>query len=137
MTMTAPSAGRAGAVDQNTARPLASRFPSAYNPTIDGSFVLPAPQLALWPELSQIPAPFILYGGTAVALQLGHRFSVDFHFFAFEGFDPKALYETVPCLAGSQVIQLEANTLTCIVHRGGDISLLHHSSPTMSFASSL
>ena len=44
--------------------------------------ILYPPQQRLWPELS--PAAdlgFVLYGGTAIALQLGHRSSVDFDFF--------------------------------------------------------
>jgi hypothetical protein len=44
--------------------------------------ILPAPQLALWHELPAIPRQFVLYGGTALALRLGHRISVDFDFFA-------------------------------------------------------
>jgi len=46
--------------------------------------ILPPAQLALWPELRQIPAHFVLYGGTAIALRLGHRQSVDFDFFTFQ-----------------------------------------------------
>jgi hypothetical protein len=44
--------------------------------------ILPEPQQRLWPELAEIPAEFVLYGGTAVALHLGHRQSVDFVFSA-------------------------------------------------------
>lgn len=44
--------------------------------------VLPAPQQEeLWPKLKTIPKQFVLYSGTAIALQLGHRESVDFDFF--------------------------------------------------------
>lgn len=42
-----------------------------FKPRID---ILPESQMLLWPELSATPKEFILYGGTAVALQLGHRF---------------------------------------------------------------
>lgn len=44
--------------------------------------ILPPAQQRLWPELQ--PAAelgFALYGGTAIALRLGHRASVDFDFF--------------------------------------------------------
>jgi hypothetical protein len=40
--------------------------------------VLPQPQKALWSELKDVPDTFVLYGGTAIALQLGHRQSIDF-----------------------------------------------------------
>jgi hypothetical protein len=43
--------------------------------------IVPPPQRRLWDELAAVPAAFVLYGGTAVALQLGHRTSVDFDFF--------------------------------------------------------
>ena len=41
---------------------------------------LPTAQQALWPSLSQVPTGFVLYGGTALALRLGHRQSVDFDY---------------------------------------------------------
>ena len=34
---------------------------------------LPPEQRRLWPELSQVPGHFVLYGGTAIALRLGGR----------------------------------------------------------------
>lgn len=44
--------------------------------------ILPTSQQEVWPELSDIKKlGFVLYGGTAIALQLGHRISVDFDFF--------------------------------------------------------
>ncbi|MBM3882870.1 MAG: hypothetical protein FJ387_24630 [Verrucomicrobia bacterium] len=41
--------------------------------------------------LGTVPEPFILYGGTGLALRLGHRTSVDFDFFCFEFFEVEAL----------------------------------------------
>ena len=35
--------------------------------------ILPAPQRALWKELSEVSGEFVLYGGTALALHLAHR----------------------------------------------------------------
>ena len=44
--------------------------------------ILPSSQQEIWPELSPITQMgFVLYGGTAIALQLAHRFSIDFDFF--------------------------------------------------------
>lgn len=48
------------------------------SPRVD---ILPACQRQLWPELASVPRSFVLYGGTALALRLGHRQSVDFNFF--------------------------------------------------------
>lgn len=42
---------------------------------------LPDEQRRLWPALADVPDAFVLYGGTALALRLGHRSSVDFDFF--------------------------------------------------------
>ena len=45
--------------------------------------ILPAAQQRLWPELRRAAElGFALYGGTAIALRLGHRPSVDFDFFS-------------------------------------------------------
>lgn len=44
--------------------------------------VLPPEQREIWPQLvASFSMGFVLYGGTAVALRLGHRTSVDFDFF--------------------------------------------------------
>jgi hypothetical protein len=82
---------------------------------------LPPPQRALWPELSATPKNFVLYGGTALALRLGHRSSVDFDFFSNASFDPERLGRQVPYLREAERVQVEPNTLTCRVARGGPI----------------
>ena len=73
-----------------------------FEPRLD---ILPAPQLALWTELDAVPAHFTLYGGTALALRLGHRQSVDFDFFSGVPFDPDALARAIPFLAGAERVQ--------------------------------
>src|SRR5215471_9125050 len=95
--------------------------------------VLPAAQRALWPELSATPRDFTLYGGTAIALRLGHRASADFDFFGRTDFDPDRLLATVPYLAGAQVLQREENTLTCRVTRGGPILVSFFGLPTIGY----
>ena len=85
--------------------------------------ILPLPQRALWPELGAIPATFTLYGGTALALRIAHRTSVDFDFFSNEPFDPDLLGAQLPFLAAAERLQVAANTLTCRVERGGPVLL--------------
>jgi hypothetical protein len=85
--------------------------------------ILSPVQQAVWKELSQIPETFTLYGGTAIALYLGHRQSVDFDFFCFEDFDPDTLFEGIPLLKGGQITQRAANTLTCNIDRGGIVQM--------------
>src|ERR1700692_756806 len=85
--------------------------------------VLPAAQRRLWGELSSVPEEFVLYGGTALALHLGHRNSVDFDFFGKAGFNLPKLEAAIPFLAGAKIVQRAENTLTALVDRGGIIKV--------------
>ena len=60
----------------------------------------------------------VLYGGTAIALRVGHRFSVDFDFFTDAPLDKKTLRDSFPYLRQSTVIQEDLNTLTVLVPSG-------------------
>jgi Arc/MetJ family transcription regulator len=93
---------------------------SIFKPRLD---ILPPPQQRLWPELRELPEHFALYGDTAIALRLGHRVSIDFDFFGTEPIDPQTLLMALPVLQGAEVSQLEANSLTCMVDRGGAVQL--------------
>jgi hypothetical protein len=66
---------------------------------------------------------FILYGGTAIALRLGHRHSVDFGFFSLATFEPDSLLKTVPYLKGATVRKSAPNDLAVTVDRGGPVQL--------------
>ena len=83
--------------------------------------ILPPSQLRLWPELDATPEYFTLYGGTALALRLGHRVSIDFDFFSNRSFDPDELAASIPYLKGAERVRVSANTLTCRVERGGPV----------------
>ena len=83
--------------------------------------ILPPPQLLLWPELDCTPDHFTLYGGTALAVRLGHRVSVDFDFFSSRPFDPDRLAGTLAYLQDAERVQVDSNTLTCRVDRGGPV----------------
>lgn len=93
---------------------------AAFNPRLD---ILPPPQRQLWDELSELPLEFVLYGGTALALRLGHRQSVDFDFFSSQSFQPQQLIESLPMLAGAAITQQAPNTLSVIVDRGNPVRL--------------
>jgi len=60
----------------------------------------------------EIPHHFVLYGGTALALRLGHRASVDFDFFSAEPFHPETLRCTLKLAEGAEILQSTASTLT-------------------------
>lgn len=93
---------------------------SVFTPRLD---ILPAPQRQLWDEFGALPADFVLYGGTAIALHLGHRQSIDFDFFSTESFDPGRLAHPIPFLADATIIQSEPDTLGVLVDRGGSVKL--------------
>jgi Nucleotidyl transferase AbiEii toxin, Type IV TA system len=89
---------------------------SAFKPRME---ILPPAQQRLWPELR--PAAqlgFALYGGTAIALQLGHRESVDFDFFSDKPLDRDAIHAAFPFIALSTVLQDQQNTFTVNVPYG-------------------
>lgn len=89
-----------------------------FSPRLD---ILPPAQRRSWPELAAVPKEFELYEGTALALQLGHRDSEDFDFFARAEFHPEKLQRSVDFLATAKVIRQELNTLEVMVERGGPV----------------
>ncbi len=81
--------------------------------------ILPAAQKQLWPALGIVRSfGFVLYGGTAIALRLGHRQSVDFDFFTDRSFQPAELFQKFPFLKGAKVLQEGCETLTALVPSG-------------------
>lgn len=84
---------------------------------------LPEAQRLLWTELADTPRSFVLYGGTAMALRLGHRQSDDFDFFSNEEFEPGALFGSISYLQGARIDQRGDNTLSVVVQRGGPVKL--------------
>ena len=62
---------------------------------------------------------FTLYGGTAVALRLGHRASVDFDFFTERVLDKRATCEAMPVLQSAEILQESAGTLVLSVSSPG------------------
>lgn len=77
---------------------------------------LPAPQRKLWPQLAPLAKQgFVLHGGTAIALRLGHRDSIDFDFFTERPLARTTLLAALPALATATTLQDEPNTVTAIV----------------------
>jgi hypothetical protein len=74
--------------------------------------ILPKAQQEIWPLLA--PArnlSLVLYGGTAVALHLGHRTSIDFDFFGYAPLDKKRIETSFAFMADAASIQEDENTL--------------------------
>jgi hypothetical protein len=85
--------------------------------------ILPEAQRAVWNELKQVPHRFVLYGGTALALRLGHRQSEDFDFFADAPVLPEELLHGLPLLKDAAIRQNAPNTLTVVVGKGAPVKL--------------
>jgi Nucleotidyl transferase AbiEii toxin, Type IV TA system len=84
----------------------------AFSPYMD---ILLEPQKLLWPELFTLQnMGFVLYGGTAVSLRLGHRHSVDFDFFTDNPLDKKSLRAGNRFFEGSTVLQEGPDTLVVL-----------------------
>lgn len=84
-----------------------------------GLDLLPRAQRQLWPELATVSdAAFVLYGGTAIALYLAHRESVDFDFFSDSTFQPDDLLAKFHFLRGAELLQTKRDTLTVVVGNG-------------------
>lgn len=77
----------------------------------------------MWPRLACVPATFVLYGGTAIALRLGHRQSVDFDFFSNDEFNPTKLLAGLTLPGSVERLQSEPNTLTVVVHAATPVKL--------------
>jgi hypothetical protein len=93
--------------------------------------ILPPAQRRLWAELGQVPPEFTLYGGTAIALHLGHRQSVDFDFFGTRAFDPAKLQASISFLKDAFVRQREENTLTAVVTREAQVAVSFFGVPNL------
>lgn len=77
--------------------------------------ILPEAQLALLPELKPtVDLGFVLYGGTAIALRLGHRKSIDFDFFSDKILDKELLIRRMSFLSAATVLHETPNSLTVL-----------------------
>ncbi len=86
--------------------------------------ILPGAQRRLWDEFSTtLPAAFVLYGGTALALRTASRESEDFDFFTNEPVDAHTLRATLPFLRGAELIHSAPADATFLGDRGGPVNV--------------
>lgn len=62
---------------------------------------------------------YVLYGGTAIALQLGHRESIDFDFFTDRSLDEEEIRLAMPALASAETTQRAPETWTMLARPEG------------------
>ncbi len=75
-------------------------MPDSFEPRTE---ILHKAQQEIWPLLAPTPGlSFVLYGGTAVALHLGHRISVDFDFFSTEPLNKKDIETSIPFMRAAR-----------------------------------
>jgi hypothetical protein len=91
---------------------------------------LPLTQQQLCVKLATLPAvrSFYLAGGTAAALHLGHRESVDLDFFRGDGFEADSVGLAVAAVTTCRWDQYERNTLLGIAD-GVKVSFFHYPYP--------
>ncbi|MBF0191084.1 MAG: nucleotidyl transferase AbiEii/AbiGii toxin family protein [Magnetococcales bacterium] len=80
-------------------------------------------------QLAAVPEEFALYGGTAIALHLGHRESVDFDFFGNKPLDPTKLVPAIPFLAGAMFIGANfgaCRRMGCKSLKSGRMAVIDH-----------
>ena len=86
------------------------------------------------PLLDKLKDTFYLAGGTALALQIGHRDSIDFDFFTEQPIDTQKLFETLRNIfQGHSLtkIQEETNTLSIIIDEHVKMSFFTYSYPLL------
>ena len=87
-------------------------MPQRLDPKFD---VLPVAQQQIWNDLSAAPRlGFVLYGGTAIALHLGHRRSIDFDFFRSEPLDNHQVHAEFAFVREAAVLQDTPDTLVVL-----------------------
>lgn len=87
-------------------------MPQLFEPKFD---ILPAAQKEIWPSLAPaLRLAFVLYGGTAIALQLGHRGSLDFDFFRSEPLDKNQLRAQFGFIDAAPILQDMPDTLVVL-----------------------
>lgn len=81
--------------------------------------ILDKNRMEVLPLLAEFKDIFYLAGGTSLALQLGHRDSVDFDFFTQDNFDESELIEKIGNVFGvdkTKIIQIERGTVSAIIN---------------------
>lgn len=80
--------------------------------------ILDKKRISILPLLKEFRKDFYLAGGTALALQIGHRDSIDFDFFCAEEIDTKKLFKKIKTVFNEHTVlktQEEKNTLSVFI----------------------
>jgi len=94
--------------------------------------ILDEKRKAILPLFKKLPSGFYLAGGTALALQIGHRDSIDFDFFINEDIDTDKFFEKLRDIFESHKLvktQEEKNTLSIILNDSVRLSFMTYKYP--------
>jgi len=95
--------------------------------------ILDEKRLAILPLLKEMVGDeFYLAGGTGLALQFGHRDSIDFDFFTGKDFDTMKLIDKLETVFSSHTLaitQTEKNTVSCLVDSTIQLSFITYRYP--------
>ncbi|MGH8657197.1 MAG: nucleotidyl transferase AbiEii/AbiGii toxin family protein [Gammaproteobacteria bacterium] len=81
--------------------------------------ILPVAQRRIWSQLQpSLNLGLVLYGGTAIALRLGHRASADYAFFTDKPLDKEALKTAFPFIIRASILQDQPDTFTVALSEG-------------------
>ena len=87
--------------------------------------ILDKKRLAILPLLKSFKKDYYLAGGTSLALQIGHRDSIDFDFFSLKNIDTKKLFAQIKEIFKEYnvlKIQEEKNTLSVLIDKNIKLS---------------
>lgn len=91
--------------------------------------ILSSEQVNILPDIQDISRDFLLVGGTAIALHLGHRKSIDFDFFSNQEFDMDSLKNKLrQKLTFDKILIDKANEFT-FISKGVKITYLYYPFP--------
>jgi len=94
--------------------------------------VLDEKRRELLPALGAFKEKFYLAGGTALALQIGHRVSIDFDFFTERDFENEEVYERVRTLFGQvSRTQESLGTLAVVIPDDVRVSFMRYRYPLL------
>lgn len=89
--------------------------------------ILPSGYKKIINKLTTLPfiQDFYLSGGTALALQLGHRESIDFDFFSENEFNPEDILKQLKTIFTLKDLSISKGTLNCLIN-GIKFQFLHY-----------
>lgn len=91
--------------------------------------ILDKKRMRILPLLKEFKKNFYLAGGTALALQLGHRDSIDFDFFSESEFSTKELFKKLKTVFKNFLlvkVQEEENTISVIIDESIKLSFFYY-----------